>query len=95
MFVVFLRFGVQREWAPALKAAHSDWLEKGFADGVFLVAGALQPAAGGVILAHGEGRAALEARVAADPFVAEGIISVEIVEIAPGRTDPRLAFLKA
>ena len=46
-----------------------------------------------MILAHGEDRAALEARIAADPFVAEGIVAPEILEVAPGRTDARLAFL--
>ena len=40
-------------------------------------------------------RAALEAFVAEDPFVAEGVVVAEIHEIAPARTDDRLAFLAA
>jgi hypothetical protein len=28
-----------------------------------------------------------------DPFVAEGVVSAEILEIAPGRADERLKFL--
>jgi hypothetical protein len=31
----------------------------------------------------------------AAPFVAEGVVSAEILAIAPGRTDERLAFLQA
>jgi hypothetical protein len=30
-----------------------------------------------------------------DPFVAKGVVSVEILAISPGRIDERLAFLKA
>ena len=32
---------------------------------------------------------------AEDPFVAEGVVAAEIHEIAPARTDDRLAFLAA
>jgi hypothetical protein len=28
-----------------------------------------------------------------DPFVAEGVVSAEIIEIAPAKTDERLNFL--
>jgi hypothetical protein len=31
----------------------------------------------------------------ADPFVVEGVVIPDIIEIAPGRTDSRLAFLAA
>lgn len=95
MFVVTLRFSANRAEAPRLMEAHNAWLKRGFEDGVFLLSGGLQPSAGGAILAHGVARADLEARVAADPFVAEGVVSAEILEIAPMRTDERLAFLKA
>jgi hypothetical protein len=37
----------------------------------------------------------LEQRIAADPFVQEGIAIPEIQEIAPARTDERLSFLTA
>jgi hypothetical protein len=35
----------------------------------------------------------LQNRVNDDPFVAEGIVSVEILEVAPAKADERLAFL--
>lgn len=93
MYVVTLRFAADRSRAAAHMEAHKAWLARGFADGVFLMNGTLKPQAGGVILARGEDRAALEARVRDDPFVAEGVVDAEILEIAPGRTDERLAFL--
>lgn len=93
MFVILLKFAANRGQAGAFMAGHNDWLRRGFDDGVFVLAGSLQPAQGGALFAHGESRAEIEARLALDPFVAEGIVSAEIHEIAPARTDPRLAFL--
>ncbi|UFN48211.1 hypothetical protein LPC08_19675 [Roseomonas sp. OT10] len=95
MFVVTLRFAANRAKAPPLLEGHQAWLRQGFEDGVFLLAGSLPPAAGGAILAHGLSRPELEARLRQDPFVAEGVVGTEILEIAPGRTDARLAFLQA
>ena len=73
--------------------AHNRWLREGFDAGVFLLSGSLPPGLGGAILARGASRVDLDARVAADPFVSEGVVTAEVIEIAPGRVDPRLAFL--
>ncbi len=72
---------------------HNAWIKRGFDDGVFLLVGKLQPDAGGAILTSNEEREALEARVADDPFVAEGVVTAEVLEITPAKTDPRLQFL--
>lgn len=95
MFVVLLKFSDNKDQAGQHMEGHKTWLSQGFADGVFLLAGSLQPGAGGGILAHGVDRETLERRVAADPFVAEGVVNPEIHEIAPARTDDRVAFLAA
>lgn len=95
MFVVLLRFAANRTSAPRLMDGHNAWLRKGFDEGVFLLAGSIEPKAGGAILATAATRAEVEARVSEDPFVAEGVVAAEIIEIAPGRTDQRLAFLAA
>ncbi len=94
MFVVTLKFSANKARAPQLMEGHNAWIRQGFDDGVFLLAGSLAPGAGGAVLAHNVSRADLETRVAADPFVAEDVVRPEIIEIAPGRTDDRLAFLK-
>lgn len=75
-------------------ARHIAWLQRGFEDGLLLLAGTVQPAAGGALLAHGVRRDAIEAFVAQDTFVAEGVVTAEILDIAPARTDTRPAFLK-
>ncbi len=95
MFVTFLKFADNRSAAMEFMAAHNDWIAQGFADGKFLCAGSLSPAAGGAIVSHNEGRAALEARIATDPFVIHGVVSAEIHEIDAKRTVPALDFLKA
>jgi uncharacterized protein YciI len=93
MFIVLLRFSSRRDLAATHMAGHNDWLRRGFDEGVFLVAGSLQPGAGGAILAHGLSLDALRLRVEADPFVTAGVVEPEIIAIAPGKADPRLQFL--
>ena len=93
MFIVFLRFSSNRSQAPQFTEAHKQWLKRGFADGVFLLAGSLEPSQGGAILAHQTTLADLQARVNEDPFVAEEIVTAEIHELDPGRADERLQFL--
>lgn len=95
MFVTFLSFAENRAAAPDFMAAHNEWIARGFADGVFYCVGTLQPEAGGAILAHGESRAAHDARIAADPFVVQGIVTAQTHEINARRTAPALDFLKA
>jgi uncharacterized protein YciI len=94
MFVTFLKFAENQVAAPESMAAHNDWIAKGFADGAFLCAGSLQPAAGGAILANRGSRADHDARIAADPLVVQGIVTAETYEIDPKRTVAALDFLK-
>lgn len=93
MFLVLLRFSDNKAQASAFMAAHVEWIRRGFEDGVFLLAGSLPPQAGGALLAQGVSREQLQARVEDDPFVKEQVVRAEIIEIAPSRADPRLAFL--
>lgn len=73
--------------------AHKAWLKRGFEDGVFLLAGSLEPDLGGGILAHSISRDELARRVNDDPFVAQDVVKAEILELDPGRADERLQFL--
>lgn len=93
MFVVLLRFSDNKGRAGQFMEGHKEWIRRGFADGVFLVAGSLQPNLGGGIVAHNTSLPDLRSRVKDDPFVAEGVVSAEIIELTPSRTDERLAFL--
>ena len=93
MFVVLLKFAENKGRAGAFMDGHNAWIKRGFEDGVFLLAGSLQPHAGGGILAHNTSLAELQSRVNDDPFVAESVVSSEILEISPSRADGRLEFL--
>ncbi|MEM7426642.1 MAG: YciI family protein [Pseudomonadota bacterium] len=93
MYVILLRFSRNKASAGEFMASHNAWLKQGFDDGVFLLAGTLQPSAGGGIVAEGTGLADLEARISQDPFVAEDVVTAEILEITPSRADDRLSFM--
>ena len=90
MFIVLLRFSANKGKAGQFMDGHKDWIKRGFDDGVFLLAGTLQPNQGGGIVAHNTSLEALQGRVNDDPFVAENIVSAEIMEVAPSRVDERL-----
>lgn len=93
MFVVLLKFSGDRGRAGQFMEGHKAWIRRGFEDGVFLLVGSLQPALGGGIVAHNTSRAELQTRIDDDPFVAEKLVNVEILEIAPSQADERLRFL--
>ena len=95
MFVVLLNFAADKARAGEFMDAHKAWIKRGFDDGVFLMAGSLQPQLGGAIMAHNTSLADLQVRVNEDPFVAENIVSADIHEITPAKTDERLGFLLA
>ena len=93
MFIVLMKFSANKAQAPRFMQAHNDWIRRGFDQGVFLLTGSLQPSIGGSIVAHNTSRAELESRLRDDPFVAESIVTTEILEIAPTRTSEPLKFL--
>jgi len=92
MFVVSLTYTAPLEQIDASLAEHAEWLKAGYAAGVFLASGRKVPRDGGVILARGE-RAALEARLAADPFAVSGLARYEITEFIPTMTADDLAVV--
>lgn len=95
MFIVFLRFSNARARAAEFAPAHKAWLQRGLEDGCFVLAGSLLPQAGGVILAHGLTREALDTRLAQDPFVAEDVVQPEVHEVRPAMAQDALRFLVA
>lgn len=94
MFIVLLSFGANKHLANEFIESHKAWIKQGLSDKVFLLVGSKQPIAGGCILAAGESLEALQERVACDPFVAQGIVTAEIIHVTPHQLDERLAFIK-
>ena len=93
MYIIILKFSANKSRASQFMDGHKAWIKRGFDDGVFLLAGSLEPGLGGGILAHNTSLADLRGRVNDDPFVAEDVVKAEIFELDPGKADERLQFL--
>ncbi len=93
MLIVLLKFSENKGQASQFMEGHNEWIKRGFDDGIFLLAGSLQPNSGGGVIAHNISLPDLQSRVNNDPFVAENVVSAEILEITPSKTDERLKFL--
>ena len=94
MFVVLLKFAENKDQMSNHLEAHKAWLQQGFDEGVFCLAGSLEPGMGGGILTNPVDRDALLDRIQSDPFVEAGVVMAEVIEIAASKTDERLAFLQ-
>lgn len=93
MFLIQLRFSANKANAGQYMDGHNAWLKNGFESGTFLLAGTLQPKLGGAVLAVNATLDQLQAIVAEDPFVANDVVTPEIIEITPSKVDPRLDFI--
>ncbi|MFB8384003.1 YciI family protein [Streptomyces rubiginosohelvolus] len=91
MFVLELTYTAPVERVDALMAEHITWLDEQYAAGVFIASGRKDPRDGGVILAVGEDRAAIERIAAADPFAAHDVCAYRITEFVATKTAPALA----
>ena len=94
MFIALLRVAGDKSKAGPLMKAHNEWIQQGFDEGVCILVGRLQPNQGGAVIAHNISRADLQTRLNADPFVAEGVVHAEILELTPSRAAARLDFLR-
>jgi uncharacterized protein YciI len=80
MFVIELVYKAPLEQIDAAMAAHVRFLKKHYAAGHFVASGRKIPRDGGIILAVGESRNAIEAIMRDDPFCARGLADVRVIE---------------
>jgi uncharacterized protein YciI len=80
VFVIELVYKVPLAEIDAAMKAHVAWLRTYYAAGTFVASGRKIPRDGGIILAVGHDRAAIETIVDGDPFVARGLADARIVE---------------
>jgi uncharacterized protein YciI len=92
--MILLTYVAPLEAVDAQLKAHVDWLELGFDEGVFLLAGRRNPRTGGVILARGAAEKVAEV-ARSDPFVTSGVATVEIVPFNASFAAPEIAGLLA
>ncbi len=96
MFLIVLTYVKPLAEVDELIDAHRAHLDRYYDADVFLLSGRRVPRTGGVILAQGLSRATIETIAAEDPFVREGVATVEVIEFVPGgRAHPALAELTA
>jgi len=80
MFVIELVYKADLARIDAHMSAHVKFLKKYYASGHFLISGRKIPRDGGIILAVGASRPAIEAIVREDPFVAGDLADFRIIE---------------
>ena len=80
MFVIELTYKVDLSEIDAAMKPHVAWLQRHYADGTFIASGRKVPRDGGIILATSSDRAALEAILREDPFVARGLADARVIE---------------
>ena len=80
MFVIELNYKADLKQIDAHMGAHMKFLRKYYAAGNFLVSGRKVPRDGGIILAVGENREAIEAIAKEDPFYSKGLVDIRIIE---------------
>jgi uncharacterized protein YciI len=80
MFVIELVYKVDLAEIDAAMKPHVAWLDRHYQDGTFVASGRKVPRDGGIILATAPDRAAVEAIVAEDPFVARGLAEARVIE---------------
>jgi uncharacterized protein YciI len=77
-----------------LLAGHMDWVRAQYEAGVFVASGRKVPRDGGVVLAVGDDRAAIEKLVATDPFSVAGVCEYRVTQFLATSVAPGLEMLK-
>lgn len=93
MFLVLLTYTQPLDAVDALLPAHREFLQRMYADGVFLLSGRKEPRDGGVILATAESLPELETMLAQDPFRIHGVASYQVIRFTPTMAAPALTAL--
>jgi uncharacterized protein YciI len=80
MFLLLSRYLKPVAEIDRVLPAHREFLDRYYENGLFIVSGPQEPRTGGVILTRDATRAEIDAALAQDPFVREGVSEYEIVE---------------
>ena len=80
MFVIELVYKADLSQIDAAMKPHMAYLRKHYDAGTFVASGRKVPRDGGIILAIGDDRDAIEAVVREDPFVAQGLADYRLIQ---------------
>jgi uncharacterized protein YciI len=93
MFLLLSRYVKPLDEVERWLPEHRQFLDRHYAAGRFLVSGPLEPRTGGVIMTFPMARAELDAILAEDPFVREGVSEYDILEMRPTKRHDVLSGL--
>lgn len=93
MFIVELNYKAPLAEIDEAMRAHVAFLKKQYASGTFLMSGRKIPRDGGVIVAMGPSRQAIEELMAEDPFCARGLAEFRVIEFRASQRAPNLQEL--
>lgn len=80
MFLLLSRYLKSVEEIDRVLPAHREFLDRNYKSGLFIVSGPQEPRVGGVIVTADVSREVIDAALAEDPFIREGISEYEIIE---------------
>ncbi len=93
MFVIELTYKADLQEIDRAMRAHVAFLNEHYAAGTFLVSGRKIPRDGGIILAVGPSREAIEAIMQTDPFCSRGLAESRVIEFRASQRAPELQKL--
>jgi uncharacterized protein YciI len=93
MFILELVYKADLDAIDAAMKDHMAFVRTHYASGTFVVSGRKVPRDGGVIIAVGDDRAAIETIANADPFVTRGLADVRVTEFRASQHAKNIAEL--
>jgi uncharacterized protein YciI len=94
LFIISLTYLVPLEKIDAAMTRHVSYLDNHFKKGDFLVSGRKLPRTGGIIIARGADRKAIEKMVKEDPFIKGKLAVADIQEFSASKVGKELKLLK-
>jgi uncharacterized protein YciI len=88
MFVIELVYKAELSEIDKAMRAHMAFLNKHYAAGTFVLSGRKVPREGGIILAVGEDKGAIEAIMREDPFCSRGLAEFRVIEFRTSQRAP-------
>ncbi|MDH7793545.1 YciI family protein [Ochrobactrum sp. AN78] len=85
LYIVILSYMRPLSEIDAQLPDHIEWLNKGYAEGVFLASGRRIPRTGGIIIAKAESLESLQEIMREDPFQRLGLSKTDILPFEPGK----------
>ena len=88
MFIINLNYVAPLEKIDGRMKEHMVFLNACYREGLFIVSGRKIPRTGGIIVAQGSSKKAMETLMRNDPFVAHGLAEFDVIEFQASQLHP-------